>query len=71
MIYGPTSASFVAALTRDLSFVLLKLRGEEAFVMRHAQLDANGRRLGPGKAAREPADFLRLFFDYRSGFHAL
>ncbi|HEX6241584.1 MAG TPA: alkaline phosphatase family protein [Polyangiales bacterium] len=71
MIYGPTSASFVAVLTRDLSFMLLKLRGDSAFVMQHAQVDATGRVLGPAKDVREPADFLRLFFDYRRGFHAL
>jgi hypothetical protein len=70
MIYGPTSASFVAALTRDFSFSLLKLRGDRAFVMRHAQLDETGKALGPGKDAREPADFLRLFNDYRAYFHA-
>jgi hypothetical protein len=70
MIYGPTSASLVAALTRELDFVLLKLRGERAFVLRHARLDASGRELGAARDPREPADFLRLFFDYRRYFQA-
>jgi hypothetical protein len=70
MMYGPTSASFVAALTRDLDFVLLKLRGDSAFVMRHARLDITGKQVGAATDAREPADFLRLFFDYRAKFTA-
>jgi hypothetical protein len=68
MIYGPTSASFVAVLTRELEFILLKLRGDSAYVMRHARLDASGAELGAGKDTHAPADFLRLFFDYKRVF---
>jgi hypothetical protein len=68
MIYGPTSASLVAVVTRELEFVLLKLRDQSAFVMRHARLDATGAELGPGKDAQAPADFLRLFYDYKRVF---
>jgi hypothetical protein len=68
MIYGPTSASLVAVLTRELEFMLLKLRGDSAYVVRHAQLDASGAETGPGRDARAPSDFLRLFEDYKRSF---
>jgi hypothetical protein len=70
MIYGPTSSSLVAVLTRESEFLLLKLRGEQAYVLRHARLDASGAQTGPGKDARAPADFLRLFEDYKRRFDA-
>jgi hypothetical protein len=68
MIYGPTSASLVAVLTRQLEFLLLKLRGDSAYVLRHAQLDASGAQAGPAIDAKAPADFLRLFDDYKRVF---
>jgi hypothetical protein len=68
MIYGPTSASLVAVLTRELEFLLLKLRGESAYVMRHAQLDASGVQTSQAKDKNAPADFLRLFEDYKRIF---
>jgi hypothetical protein len=68
MIYGPTGASLLAVLTRELEFLLLKLRGPSAYVLRHAQLDAQGNELGPGRDHGAPADFLRLFHDYKRAF---
>jgi hypothetical protein len=68
MIYGPTSASLVAVLTRELEFLLLKLRGDSAYVLRHAQLDASGAQSGKANNPKAPADFLRLFEDYKRAF---
>ena len=68
MIYGPTSASFLAVLTREHDFTLLKLRGDSAYVMRHDRLDASGGFAGAARDAAGPASFLRLFDDYRAYF---
>jgi Sulfatase len=79
MIVGPTGASLLAVLTRDLDFMLLKLRGDgaagpgrlpaQAALLHHARFDATGRSLGSGRPGDAPA-YLRLFQDYRRGFEA-
>jgi len=68
MIYGPTSASFLTVLTRDNDFMLLKLRGDSAYVLRHVRLDPSGDPAGTPHNPEGPASFLRLFEDYRRSF---
>lgn len=68
MIYGPTSASFLTVLTRERDFMLLKLRGESAYVMRHDRLTPGGGLAGKPHDPDGPAGFLRLFDDYRAYF---
>jgi hypothetical protein len=69
MIVGPTGASLLAVVTRELDFLLLKLRSAEAALLYDARFDPLGRRLAPGSAAAAPA-YLRLFGDYRRSFEA-
>jgi hypothetical protein len=69
MIIGPTGASLLSVVTRDLDFMLLKLRGSEAALLHHARVDPSGRPVGPGRAGDAPA-YLRLFEDYRRAFDA-
>jgi hypothetical protein len=68
MIYGPTSASFLTVLTRERDFMLLKLRGDSAYVMRHDRLDPSGGFAGRAGDPEGPASFLRLYDDYRTYF---
>jgi hypothetical protein len=77
MIVGPTGASLLTVFTRELDFLLLKVRGMDAVhtghaqaaLLHHARLDPAGRRRGPGRPEDAPA-YLRLFDDYRREFEA-